>query len=55
VASTQVEQIILSQMPREQRLSKADDIIDNQGQLNALRSKVASLHHKYLELAKTPN
>ncbi|GAA0790384.1 MULTISPECIES: dephospho-CoA kinase [Pseudomonadati] len=55
VASTQVEQIILSQMPRDQRLSKADDIIDNQGQLNALRSKVASLHHKYLELAKTPN
>ena len=55
VASTQVEQIILSQMPREQRLSKADDIIDNQGQLNSLRSKVASLHHKYLELAKTPN
>jgi len=54
VASTQVEQIILSQMPRQQRLSMADEIIDNHGELNTLRSKVASLHHKYLELAKTP-
>jgi len=55
VATTQVEQIILSQMPREQRLSKADDIIDNQGDLNSLRSKVALLHHKYLELANKPD
>jgi dephospho-CoA kinase len=55
VASTQVEQIIQSQISRQQRLSKADDIVDNQGELNVLRDKVALLHHKYLKLAKTIN
>ncbi|WP_434950147.1 dephospho-CoA kinase [Shewanella sp. HL-SH4] len=55
VASTQVEQIIQSQISRQQRLSKADDIVDNQGELNVLRDKVALLHHKYLKLAKILN
>ncbi|UCX03300.1 dephospho-CoA kinase [Shewanella glacialimarina] len=55
VAATQVEQIIQSQISRQQRLSKADDIVDNQGELNVLRDKVALLHHKYLKLAQTIN
>ena len=40
-----------SQASREQRLAAADDVIDNRGDLAALRAQVAALHAKYLALA----
>lgn len=51
VAPPQVEQIINSQISREQRLLQADDVINNQGELAELQSQVALLHDKYLAQA----
>ena len=41
-----------SQATREARLAAADDVIDNQGGLDALREQVAALHQRYLALAE---
>lgn len=49
----QIKAIIASQMPRQQRLAKADDIIDNSGSLDNLREQVAALHQQYLQLTHT--
>lgn len=43
--------IINSQADRKKRLSAADDVIENTGNLNHLESQVKILHKKYLELA----
>jgi len=48
----EVRAIIAAQATREQRLTRADDVIDNSGPLDALDSQVASLHEKYLILAR---
>jgi len=47
-----VKKIIEQQINRSVRLSLADDIIDNSGDLNHLKKQVNSLHTKYLELAQ---
>lgn len=43
--------IVEAQMSREQRLSKADDIIINDQDLNHLYAQVDALHQQYLVLA----
>ncbi|NVJ51585.1 MAG: dephospho-CoA kinase [Gammaproteobacteria bacterium] len=48
----QVKQIILAQIPREQRLQAADDIIDNSGNLDALKKRVEDLHIMYRSLSE---
>ncbi|MCP4473259.1 MAG: dephospho-CoA kinase [Gammaproteobacteria bacterium] len=49
-----IDAVMARQASREQRLSHADDVIDNRGNLNELNAKVAKLHHHYLTLcAKT--
>lgn len=52
VPSTQVEAIMAAQMPRTARLSKANDIALNDGDLAALHAKLDTLHQTYLELAR---
>ena len=47
-----VEQIIQSQASRQQRLSIADDVIENSGTPEKLLKNIDSLHQKYLELAR---
>ncbi len=47
----QTKAIIASQIAREQRLAKADDIIDNSGSLDDLQEPIEQLHRKYLILA----
>jgi dephospho-CoA kinase len=49
---TQVQRIIASQIPRQQRLDRADDIIENTGTLNQLHHQLEQLHKRYLTLAK---
>jgi dephospho-CoA kinase len=44
--------IISSQLTRKQRLSQADDVIENNGTLAELKDKVRQLHEYYQELAK---
>jgi dephospho-CoA kinase len=43
--------IMAAQVERSQRLAAADDVIDNGGELAALRPQVEALHRKYLEMA----
>ena len=47
----QVAAIIAAQIDRDTRLSKADDIVSNQGDLRALYQQLDTLHAHYLELA----
>lgn len=48
-----VRAIMAAQIPRQQRLDAADDIIRNDGDIAQLRSQVAALHQQYLERART--
>jgi dephospho-CoA kinase len=48
----QVKRIIAAQIPREKRLSAADDVIDNSGPIDALQQRVAELHAEYLARAR---
>lgn len=46
-----VRAIMGAQLPRQQRLAGADDVIHNDGDITQLREQVAALHQRYLELA----
>jgi len=52
ISKEMAQQATASQIPREQRLDFADDVIDNTTSLDALRNSVLQLHEKYLELAR---
>ncbi len=47
----QIKAIIATQMSRELRIERADDVIDNNGALDALVDPVQRLHKKYLHAA----
>lgn len=51
VSEQQVHAIIAAQIPRQERLKLADDIITNDGSLADLTQQAAALHQKYLALA----
>lgn len=51
----QVHAIMDNQATRRQRLSHADDVIDNNGELAALERQVREMHEKYLGLAGAAN
>ncbi|MCM0612658.1 dephospho-CoA kinase [Marinobacter sediminum] len=44
----QVERIIAAQMPREQRLAKADDVIDNNRPPEEVERNVRELHERFV-------
>lgn len=46
-----VRAIMATQLPRAVRLARADDVIRNDGDLEALRRQAAALHAQYLALA----
>jgi len=48
----QAEAILHAQAPRAARLQAANDVIQNIGDLHALRDQVAALHSRYLELGR---
>lgn len=50
----QAQAILAAQASREERLQRADDIITNDADLEALAVKVAKLHRNYLALARNP-
>jgi dephospho-CoA kinase len=50
-----IKKIIASQMPREEKQQKADDIILNDNNEAHLKAMVDFQHHKYLELTKGRN
>jgi dephospho-CoA kinase len=51
--SKQIQRIIDSQMPREQKISKADWIFDNSGEKAIISLRVNQLHEKFLTLAQS--
>lgn len=51
VNTESIEAIMNTQVDRENRLSGADDIIDNSGDIEDLNSQVQALNEKYLRLA----
>lgn len=48
----QIERIMATQLNRQQRLARADDIIHNHNDLNELQAQIERLHKHYLQLAK---
>ena len=51
ISEDSVRAIMAAQIPREQRIERADDVIDNNGNPQWLHSQVTALHRRYLELA----
>ncbi len=51
VTNEQVQNIINSQMARADKLKMADDVINNNQDVVALKARVAALHQHYLTLA----
>jgi len=52
ITPDEVRRIMAAQLPRAERRARADDVIDNNGSLDALHAAVAGLHEKYLRLAR---
>ncbi len=48
----EARRILAAQSSREERLAIADDVINNDSDLQHLRSQVTALHARYLDLAK---
>ncbi|ANE53857.1 dephospho-CoA kinase [Methylomonas sp. DH-1] len=57
LSAEQTQAIVASQMPRPQRLARADDVIDNSAGPEQLAEQVKSLHNSYIFLAtaRTPS
>ena len=51
--SEQIKRIIAAQMPREEKLSRADWVFDNAQPLETVTTRVAALNNEFLSLAKT--
>lgn len=52
ITESAVRAIMAAQLSRADRLAQADDILHNDGDENTLRQQVATLHPRYLALAK---
>lgn len=51
LTASEVRAIMAAQLPRQERLARADDVLRNDNDMAALRSQVAALHARYLALA----
>ena len=49
-SEAQIQRIMSSQMDRQTRLERADDVLKNDGNLDDLRASISSLHKKYLNM-----
>jgi dephospho-CoA kinase len=52
LSGDEVRAIMRTQASRAERLAAADDVIDNAGPREALRTQVAALHQKYLQFGR---
>ena len=50
--NNEIKNIINKQASRDQRLSIADEVIENNGTLESLKNDVLEMHKKYMELIK---
>lgn len=51
LAADEVQRIMQAQLPRAERLRRADDVLRNDGDIESLRLQVAALHERYLKAA----
>lgn len=51
LTAEEVRAIMAAQLPRAERLERADDVLDNDGGMEALQRQVRELHARYLALA----
>lgn len=49
----QVQQIMAAQASRQERLAAADDIVDNNGEPDALKVQIERLHEQYLSIVSS--
>lgn len=49
LSEQEVRAIMAAQLPREQRLARADDVIENNGTLENLNAQVVDKHEKYIK------
>ena len=54
VGETEAQAVLAAQIDRQARLARADDVVDNSGDLQATRAQVAALHERYLH-ERLPN
>jgi dephospho-CoA kinase len=54
VGETEAQAMLAAQIDRQARLARADDVVDNSGDLQATRTQVAALHERYLH-ERLPN
>lgn len=52
ISADEVRAIMAAQLPRSERLARADDVLHNDADMAALRCQVEFLHGKYLTLAR---
>ena len=52
VSTEQVKNIIAAQMSREDKLQKADSILDNHREISSVLLDVEELHHAFLQQAE---
>ena len=52
VSREQIARINAAQLPRAERLKRADDVVVNHGNLADLYQQLDALHHKYLQLSQ---
>jgi len=52
ISTKTIKQIVDAQIPRQQRLSYADDILDNSKPMSRIKSKINKLHNHYLQLSQ---
>ncbi len=53
LSEEEIRRIIASQSSRDERVARADDLIDNSGDLGQLESQIRGLHDRYLALAQS--
>jgi len=53
LTEAEVRAIIVTQMPAAERIARADEVIDNSGEAEALDAPIAALHRRYLASAAT--
>ncbi|GAA6146078.1 dephospho-CoA kinase [Thalassolituus maritimus] len=49
----QIKRIIAAQLPRQERLQRADQVVDNSGSLDELYKQLSALHATYLAASST--
>ena len=52
IIADEVRAIVATQLPRSERLARADDVLHNDADMAALRRQAEALHGKYLALAR---